>query len=404
MTFKASISSSTRRTFVAAGSALALSLTGRARAQQGPPSTGDVASPGPQADPLTTSAAFAYILDADTGAELYSKRGDEPMIPASMTKLMTLYLVFERLRDGRLSLDDEFIVSEDAWRNGGAASGGSTMFLKLGSRVRVEDLLRGAIVQSGNDACIVLAEGLSGTEAAYARLMTERAQELGLASAQFRNSTGLDEPGHRISAADLGRLALMIIRDFPEFYPIYSEPDFTWNGIRQPNRNPLLREVEGADGLKTGHLAASGYGLVGSAVQNGKRRIIVLQGLASEAERASEARRVMRAAFADFETVTLVEKDAVVGGAEIWLGAEKTTPLVATETIVRGLHVDARKNMRAIVTYRGPLKAPVKAGDVIAELVITAPGMSEVRTPLTAGKTVGRLNIFGRAVVGLRGS
>jgi D-alanyl-D-alanine carboxypeptidase (penicillin-binding protein 5/6) len=362
------------------------------------------AAPAPAvADPLGTAAPFAYILDADTGATLYSKRGEEPLIPASMTKLMTYYIVFERLRDGRLSLDDELLVSEEAWRRGGAASGGSTMFLRLGSRVRVEDLLRGAIVQSGNDACIVLAEGVAGSEAAFAALMTERAAELGLSASTFRNATGLDEPGHRMSARDIARLADLLIDEFPQFYPIFSEPSFTWNGITQPNRNPLLRGVEGADGLKTGHLAASGYGLVGSAVRDGKRRIVVLQGLSSEAERAREAERVMRAAFADFLTVDVVKPGAEVGEAEVWLGRQPLVPLVVEGGLQLGLHADAADRLEAIVVYQGPLRAPVSAGDPVGELVVTAPGLAPVRAPVVAGADVERLGLFGRALAGLRG-
>lgn len=246
------------------------------------------------ADPLNTLAPYAVILDGDSGEILYSKRGDEPMIPASMSKLMLYYLIFERIRDGRIRLEDEFTVSEHAWRTGGAGTDGSTMFLKLGSKVSVENLLRGAIIQSGNDACITLAEGAAGSEEAFSREMTARAHELGLAQSTFTNVTGLDDPGHRMSAADIARISFLIIRDFPQFYPMFRETSFTWNGITQPNRNPLLRELPGADGVKTGHLSSSGFGLAGSAVREGKRRIIVLQGLSSEAERRSEGPRVMR--------------------------------------------------------------------------------------------------------------
>ena len=213
------------------------------------------------ADSLNTKAEYAYIMDAGTGLTLYSKRGEEPMVPASMTKIMTAHMVFDLLRQGRLSLDDEFVVSEKAWREGGTTSGGSTMFLEVGSKVRVEDLLRGVIIQSGNDACIVLAEGISGSEDAFAASMTQRAHELGLTSAHFKNSTGLYDPEHVISAADLAKLAYLTINEFPEFYKLYAETEFTWNAIRQPNRIPLLGEVEGADGLKTGHLEISGFGL-----------------------------------------------------------------------------------------------------------------------------------------------
>jgi D-alanyl-D-alanine carboxypeptidase (penicillin-binding protein 5/6) len=355
------------------------------------------------ADPLNTLAPYAVILDGDTGGLLYSKKGDEPMIPASMSKLMLYYLIFERVRDGRLRLDEEFTVSEHAWRTGGAGTDGSTMFLKLGSKVSVENLLRGAVIQSGNDACIALAEGAAGSEEAFAREMTARAHELGLTGSTFTNATGLDDPGHRMTAHDIARISFLIIRDFPQFYPMFSETSFTWNGITQPNRNPLLRELPGADGVKTGHLSASGFGLAGSAVRDGKRRIIVLQGLSSEAERRTEGPRVMRAAFADFQTYELVAKDAEVATASVWLGRTSEVPLVALETASAGLHVSAASKIRAEVVYKGPLYAPVAKGDVVGELVITAPGMKDVRVPVAAGADVPKLGLLGRAMLGLRG-
>jgi D-alanyl-D-alanine carboxypeptidase (penicillin-binding protein 5/6) len=355
------------------------------------------------ADPLNTSAAYAYIMDGDSGLPLYCKQCEEPLIPASMSKLMVYYLVFERIRDGRITLDDEFTVSEHAWRTGGAGTDGSTMFLKLGSKVRVEDLLRGAIIQSGNDACIVLAEGLAGSEEAFAREMTARAHELGMKNSSFQNATGLDAPDHRMSAADIARIGYLIIKEFPQFYPMFAEPDFTWNGIRQPNRNPLMREISGADGIKTGHLAASGYGLVGSAVRDGKRRIIVLQGLESETARRQEGARVMRAAFSDFTVNTVVSQGAQVGVADVWLGEEKSVPLLASQAVELGLHVDAMRKLSSVVVYQGPLRAPVKEGDTVGELIISAPGVEDVKVPVTAGATVKKLGLFGRAAMALRG-
>lgn len=356
-----------------------------------------------ETDPLNTKAEFAYILDADTGLTLYSKRGDEPMVPASMTKIMTAYVVFERIRDGRLSLDDEFTVSENAWRRGGAASGGSTMFLELNSKVRVEDLLRGVIIQSGNDACIVLAEGVSGSEEAFAREMTLRAEELGLSTLNFKNSTGLYHEEHVVSAEDLAQLAYLMITEFPEYYTFYSEREFTWNGIRQPNRNPLLGDVDGADGMKTGHLEISGYGLVGTAVRDGERRIIVLNGLPSIADRAQEARRVMRSAFVDFQVRDIVGADVVVGEADVWLGQSKRVPLKTTEAMTIGVHADAARRMETYISYRGPLTAPVKAGDQVGELVVSAPGMEEIRAPLVADADIPKLGLIGRALLGISG-
>ncbi len=355
------------------------------------------------ADPLNTNAPFAYIMDGDTGLPLYSKRGDEPMVPASMSKLMLYYLVFERIRDGRLKLDEELTVSEHAWRTGGAGTDGSTMFLPVHSKVTVQDLLKGAIIVSGNDACIVLAEGIAGSEEAYAREATARAKELGLTASTFANATGLDHPQQRMSAHDIALISYRLIKDFPEFYPMFAEPEFTFNRTRQYNRNPLLREVQGADGVKTGHLAASGFGLVGSAVRDGKRRIIVLNGLKSETERKTEAPRIMRAAFVDFTTAKLVEKGVQVAEADVWLGAKEKVPLVATQEAIVGVHVNALKGVKAEVVYKGPLLAPVKEGDIVGELVISVPGSADIRVPVAAGATVQKLGLFGRAMVGLRG-
>lgn len=352
-------------------------------------------------DPLNTKADYAYILDADTGQTLYSKRGDEAMTPASMTKIMTAFVVYERIRDGRLSLDEEFVVSENAWRKGGAASGGSTMFLELGSKVSVENLLKGVIIQSGNDACIVLAEGIMGSEEAFSAEMTRRAKELGLESASFKNVTGLYEDGHEISSADLAKLAYITMTQFPEQYAIYKEDAFTWNGIRQPNRNPLLGEVPGADGLKTGHLDISGYGLVGSAVRDGQRRIIVLNGLESMADRATEARRVMRAAFVDFKSQQVVEAGTIVGELDVFLGDADTVDLIATDTIKMGVHLDSLRDLEAFIIAEGPIKAPVAEGDVLGQLVVRAPGVEDIVTDVVAGSSVAEKGLIGKALVGL---
>lgn len=372
-----------------------------------------IAQPGPGAapapienaavDPLNTAAPYAYILDGDTGLPLYSKNGDAPMVPASMSKLMLYYMVFERIKAGRLAMTDEFTVSEHAWRTGGAGTDGSTMFLPLNSKVNVQDLLKGAVIVSGNDACIVLAEGLFGSEEAYARQATARGKELGLTNSTFANATGLDDPRHRMSAHDIALLSFRLIKDFPEFYPMFREPEFTFNKTRQYNRNPLLRELDGADGVKTGHLSVSGYGLVGSAVREGKRRIIVLNGLASETERKKEGPRVMRSAFLDFTSATLVAKGAQVAVADVWLGEQAQVPLVAAEAYAIGLHLDAVDKIKGEVVYKGPLYAPVKEGDVVGELVITAPGTQAKRIPVAAGATVNQLGFFGKAMLGLGG-
>jgi len=354
-------------------------------------------------DPLNTIAPFAFVMDGDTGQVLYSKRGEEPVIPASMSKLMLYYMVFERIREGRIKLTDELPVSEHAWRTGGAGTDGSTMFLKLGSKVTVENLLRGAVIQSGNDACIALAEGLAGSEEAFAREMTARAVELGMTNSRFANVTGLDHPEHRMSSADIARIGYLIIRDFPEFYPMFQEKFFTWNGITQPNRNPLLTEIDGADGIKTGHLSSSGFSLVGSAVRDGQRRIIVLQGLASEADRRREGARVMRAAFSEFQKTQLVAKGTDVADAQVYLGAKDTVQLIATEDASVAMHVSSRKRISAKVVYKGPLRAPVRKGDIVGDLIVSAPGAPETRVPVAAAEDVPKLNLLARAIIGIRG-
>ena len=360
-----------------------------------------MALPTASAEKFSTTADYAYIMDAETGIELYSKRGQEAFIPASMTKIMTAYMVFDRVRSGRLEWDETFKVSENAWRKGGAASGGSTMFLDPGSEVAVEDLVRGVIIQSGNDACIVLAEGISGSEEAFATEMTARAKELGLESANFLNATGLPDPGHEISAADLAKLAYLVITDFPEYYGIYSETGFEWNGIKQPNRNPLLDKVDGADGLKTGYTDASGYGLVGSAERDGERRIIVLNGLTSKSERASEARRVMRSAFRDFATVEIAKADVVVAEAEVWMGLEDRVPLKTTRADTRVMHADELRLLDVFVEYQGPVKAPIAEGQEIGALVAQSPGMEDIRIPLVATQAVEKKGLLARAMMGI---
>lgn len=350
-----------------------------------------------------TDATHAVIMDHDTGEILFSKNGDEAMPPASMSKLMTAFMAFEALENGTIEMDDGLRVSEEAWRRGGAASGSSTMFLDVNSRATVSDLLRGIIVQSGNDACIVVAEALEGSEEAFADAMTDRARELGLETANFANATGWPDPDHVISAADLARLARIIIEDHPDYYDIYAEESFTYNGIRQFNRNPLLGVFEGADGLKTGHTSVSGYGLVASAVRDGERRIVVFNGMESQAERADEAERLMRAAFADFDMVTLAEAGDIVGEAVIYLGERETAPLRLTETARLGMHRRERDDLVAEIVYDGPLSAPVAEGDPVGHLEVTLPGGRVETYPLEAAEAVERKGAVGRALSALAG-
>lgn len=355
-----------------------------------------------QSGPSGSEATHVAIIDHATGLLLHCKECETPMPPASMSKLMTALLVAEKLKSGELKPDTLLPVSEKAWRNG-AKSDGSHMFLELHSQVRVDDLLRGVIIVSANDACIALAEGIAGGEEAFVAQMNKRAKEIGLTSASFRNASGLPHPEHVISALDLARLTEFVIRTQPELYAIYATPELTYNNRTQQNRNPLLGRFEGADGVKTGHTSVSGYGLVGSAVRDGVRRIVVFNGMKSQAARAQEAERLMRAAFLEFKAERLYAKGEAVGTAQVWLGGAKTVPLVAAEDIAVGYHNTLEGRLSAEIVYNGPIAAPIKAGDRIAELVVQGPGFRQQRFPLVAGKRVGRQNLFGRAFAGARG-
>lgn len=341
-------------------------------------------------------AREAVIIDATTGRVLFEKNADKRMPPASMSKLMTIYMVMNQLRDGNLSLEDTFRVSENAWRKGGAKSGSSTMFLDPKSRVSVEELLMGIIVQSGNDACIVIAEGISGSEAAFAEAMTAKAQEIGLTGSHFANSTGWPDPDQYMTAKDLAHLALRTIQEFPEYYHMYSVTEYTYNGIRQTNRNPLLYKGIGADGLKTGHTSEAGYGLTTSAERNGRRIVLVVNGLNSKKERSSESERLMDWAFREFNNYALYNQNDVVSDAEVWLGTAGRVPLVINQDVVITMPRKARKGMKVTVKYDGPIPAPIVAGTPIASLEISAPNEETVTVPLLAGADVGALGLVGR--------
>jgi len=350
------------------------------------------------ANAIETKAEEAFLVDFETGTVLLEKNAHEPMPPSSMSKLMTTVMVFERLKDGSLSLDDKFRVSENAWRKGGAASGGSTMFLEPGSEVRVEDLLRGIIVQSGNDACIVVAENLMGSESAFAAAMTERAKELGLEDSHFANATGLPDEQHYMTAADLAKIARYIITNFPEYYPLYSETEFSWNGISQNNRNPLLYTMSGADGLKTGHTSAAGYGLTASAVMDGRRQILVVNGLDSAQARAEEAQKLMSWGFRNFENRMLFTAGETVTTAEVWLGKEPQVPLVINQDLKLTVPRRAAQTMDVKAVFTGPIPAPIEKGTEIATLVVEGEGMQKIEVPLIAAQSVERLGFFGRLV------
>ncbi|MGF1611442.1 MAG: D-alanyl-D-alanine carboxypeptidase family protein [Kiloniellales bacterium] len=346
---------------------------------------------------LDTQAREAFLLDMTSGTVLFEKDADMPMPPASMSKIMTIYMVFERLREGRLSLDDMLPVSEKAWR-----MGGSKMFVEVNSQVRVEDLLRGVIIQSGNDACIVLAEALSGSEEAFAEEMNRKGREIGLTDSHFTNSTGWPDPNHRMTARDLATLAQRLIKDFPEYYHLYSELEFTYHGIRQGNRNPLLYKNIGADGLKTGHTEEAGYGLTASAERNGRRLIAVITGLPSVKARSEEAERLISWGFREFEAYALFQPGEEVERAAVWQGEEETVPLVFPEGLTVTLSRAARRDMTVKVKYDAPIPAPIVEGQQVATLEIEAGEGRLLTFPLQAGANVERLGIFGRAVASLK--
>ena len=335
-----------------------------------------------------TRATAAYVLDQTTGTVLLSKNADTPLPPASMSKLMTLNMLFEALRDGRVSLDTQFSVSTKA-KN----MGGSTMFLDETDRPTVAQLIQGIIVQSGNDACVVVAEGLAGTEDAFARLMNQRAQALGMTSSTFANASGWPNPNQRMSMKDLATLANRLITEFPEYYGYFGQPEFDFDG-RAPqnrfNRNPLLRLNIGADGLKTGHNQEAGYGLVGSAVQGNRRVIVVISGLNSEAERAEEAERLVNWAFRQFIQRTVVKADARLTDTQVWLGDAHRVGLVAGEDVNLLVPAVLQGEISATVEYETPVTAPVTKGQPLGELVIDMPDMEQVRVPLLAENDVAK--------------
>ena len=354
-------------------------------------------APSTAARAFETAAKTAILLDYDTGAILFEKNADMKMPPASMSKIMTVYMVFERLKSGALSLDDKFLVSEKAWRKGG-----SKMFVEYRNRVRVEDLLRGVIVQSGNDAAIVLAEGLAGSESAFAEEMTRRAAEMGLAESGFANATGWPADGHVMSARDIAELARRTIAEFPEYYRYYSERSFTYHGIRQGNRNPLLFRDIGADGLKTGHTEEAGFGLTASVLRRGRRLILVVSGLDSEKARAGESERLIEWGFREFENYTLFAAGEVVTEADVWLGNAPKVPLVTRSGLTLTLPRRAWRQLKVVARYDNPLSAPVAEGAVHARLIVTAPGIAAREMPLVAGKNVGRLGVTGRLSAAVR--
>ena len=343
------------------------------------------------AQTFDTSAREAILVDVSTGTVLFEKNADELMYPSSMTKMMTMYLVFGALAQGNLALDDALPVSEEAWR-----MGGSKMFVEVNTQVAVEDLIRGVVVQSGNDATIVLAEGLAGSEAAFAQKMTDKAVEIGMTSSNFRNASGWPDPEHATTARDLATLAMRTIEDFPQYYPYYAETSFTYSDIEQSNRNPLLYTGTGADGLKTGHTEAAGYGLTASASRDGRRLVLVMNGVESTTARAQEGERLLEWGFREFDAYALLGAGETVTNAEVWLGDQSTVPLVLADELRITMSRDARREMVVKAVYEGPIPAPISQGTPIATLVIEAPGLQTVEMPLLAGNDVGELSMFSR--------
>ena len=346
---------------------------------------------------IETPAKHAILMDFETGEAIFAKDADEPMPPASMSKLMTTELVFKRLKDGSLKLTDTMRVSEKAWR-----MGGSKMWVLVGNEVSVEDLLRGIVIQSGNDACIVMAEALGGSEEAFAGMMNARARELGLTRSHFTNATGWPDPMHRMSAHDLARLTAHMIRTYPDYYRYYAEKEFTWADIRQPNRNPLLYMDIGADGVKTGHTEESGYGLVASAVRDGRRLILVVNGLQSEDQRGSETRRLLDLGFREFQRYDLFAANDTIGEAEIWGGTYAKVPLKLAEPLSVNMLRASRGGLTITLRYQGPVSAPVAEGQEIGRLDLAAPGWPGRSVPVYAAAAVPETGLLGKMLLGLQ--
>ena len=349
-----------------------------------------VSLPRPAAS-IETQARQFVLIDAATGMTLAEKNAGEAMYPASMSKIMTLYITFEYLADGQLTMEDTFSVSQKAWR-----MKGSRMFVEVNSKVTVGELLRGIIVQSGNDACIVIAEGLAGSESAFADLMNEKAAEIGLDDTHFTNATGWPDPDHVSTARDIAELSRRIIIDFPEYYPLFAEKSYTYNGIRQGNRNPLLYRYDGADGLKTGYTRVSGHGLAASARRGEQRLVLVVNGVEGVNARAREAERLLDYGFRSFKTYVLFRAGDVVDQFDVWLGEADAVPLVVDTDVTLMMPRKARNEMVVKIVAEGPIAAPVEKGARVAKLVVSAPDVETREWPLAAGASVDSLSGFGR--------
>ena len=339
-----------------------------------------------QGQGFQTIAPYAILMDSDTGAVLFEKAADELMVPASMAKLMTLEVLFNEIAKGKVSLDDEFLISESAWRRGGGPSGGSSMFAILNSKVKVVDLIQGITVMSGNDAAIAVAEGLAGSEGAFATRMTARARELGLMKSTFANASGQADPDQKVTARELALLSNHIIKTYPDLYKYFGMREFTWNKIRQQNRNPLLTMDIGADGLKTGNIGDSGFGVVGSAVQNGQRLIVVVNGLKTAKDRAEEARRILNWGFRTFEVKEIFPKGTVIGDAKVFGGQPSAIGLVAKGPVAVLVPRGSGDRLVAKIVYQGPLRPPVAMGAQVARLKVQRGDVQVLDLPLYAAE------------------
>ena len=347
-------------------------------------------------------APTAILIEATSGAVLFEKNADELRAPSSMMKLMTAEVVFHAVKQGDIKLTDEYRVSENAWRRGGAPAGGSTMFAALNSKVSVDDLLHGAIIQSGNDSCIVLAEAMAGNERTFAAdFMTKRAREIGLPRSTFANSNGLPDPGNKMTVRELAILARHIIQTYPEFYKMFGEKEFTWNKIKQPNRNPLLNSLEGADGLKTGFTKEGGYGMVGSAVQNGVRLIVAINGLEDPEDRATEAKKMLEWGFRNFEVRTVFAENQTIGYAKVFGGDSRSVALASHEPVKVMVQKNGTDKLIARIVYSGPVRAPFEAGQKVGAVKVWRGGNVAVETPVYAAEAVGRGSTMRRAVDGV---
>lgn len=346
-------------------------------------------------------APTAILIEASSGSVLFEKNADELRAPSSMMKLMTAEVVFNALKKGDIKLTDEYRISEYAWRRGGAPSGTSTMFAAINSKVTVDDLLHGAIIQSGNDACIALAEGIAGNEREFAsNIMTKRARELGLTRSTFANSNGLPDPGNKMTVRELAKLARYVILTYPDMYKLFGEKEFTWNKIRQQNRNPLLNALNGADGLKTGYTKEGGYGMVGSAVQNDTRLIVVVNGLEDSDDRASEAKKMLEWGFRSFETRILIAANETIGYARVFGGESRSVKLTSPEPIKVMVAKNGNERLLARVVYNGPVRAPIEAGQQVGVVRVWRSGNLAVETPVYAAETIGTGSTVRRALDG----